>query len=123
MLRFENPFSFGRSLCSSRRAGDDGGPPPLFLLLIFEQAADVPVEPDQFGVHGQNGPRLGLLDAALDFLKEDREVGRCRRVGFAHATLQRSVNSSVLSAFCSRRRLISSSNVSFCLSTSRLAAS
>ncbi len=75
------------------QAGDDSGSPALLSLSLVDQAADVPVEPDQFGVRGEYRPRLCLLDPGLDFLKEIREAGRNGQLSLAHATLQRTVKS------------------------------
>jgi hypothetical protein len=56
--------------------GDDGGAPALLSLSLVDQATDVPVKLDQLGVRGEYRPRLCLLDAGLDFLKEIREACR-----------------------------------------------
>jgi hypothetical protein len=48
------------------------------LPLVYE-LADVPVEADQFSVHGQDGTGLGSLDTILDVAEQDSVVPVLRK--------------------------------------------
>lgn len=67
--------------------GDDRGSPAFLLLTGRDDAADVPIKLDKFGIDRQYGARLGLLDSVLDLLQKDRKVIREALFLFAHVRL------------------------------------
>ena len=86
--------SFGESLLLrqfvlklSGQTGDSGGSPARLPLAIIDHPAYIPIETDQLRVHGENCPRLSLLNAPLDFVQQMRVTDRCERMGLAHVTL------------------------------------
>ena len=58
------------------QAGNHAGTPALLLLASVNEAADLPVEPNQLGIDGQNRPRLGLTHALTDLAQQGRVASR-----------------------------------------------
>ncbi len=77
MLRSEKPFSSGSSFVKSRASrGMTAAPQPSCCCRAVDNATDIPIKLDQFGIDRQHGPRLSLLNTVLDLLQEDREISR-----------------------------------------------
>jgi hypothetical protein len=55
--------------------GNDTSTPARSSLALANQAADVPVKANQFGVRGENRPCLRLLDTGLDLLQKFGKAG------------------------------------------------
>lgn len=58
------------------QVGNHTGTPALLLLAPVNEAADLPVEPNQLGIDGQHRPRLSLPHALTDLAQQGRVVGR-----------------------------------------------
>lgn len=58
------------------QAGNHAGTPAFLLLASVNEAADLPVEPNQLGIDGQHRPRRGLTHALTDLAQQGRVVGR-----------------------------------------------
>ena len=77
------PLHFGEFVSQvACEAGNDACAPAFLPLTLVDELADVPVEANQFSVHGQDGTGLGSLDTILDVVEQDSVVpvlGKARR--------------------------------------------
>ena len=51
-------------------AGNDRRAVALFDLALFQYSADVPVQPNQFGIHREHGPDLSVPDTLLHLAQQ-----------------------------------------------------
>jgi hypothetical protein len=58
------------------QAGNHAGTPAFLFLASVNEAADLPVEPDQLGIDGQHRSCLGLAHPLPDLAQQGRVVGR-----------------------------------------------
>src|SRR5205809_2547548 len=72
----EKPPTPGNSFCRSAPSRSITAPPPVRLLAIDDQPAEVPVELDQFPVHGEGHLQLRRADARLHLLERLRVARR-----------------------------------------------
>jgi hypothetical protein len=75
-LRFEKRYLRRKGLAEVfGKLLDDFRTPALLSLLHKDALADLPVEQDEFGVHGTAGPQLSMLNLRFEFLQPALVLG------------------------------------------------